>query len=384
MKIVFGKLKELISLQREIYDAGYNKAKEEAPAGGYDEGFEAGKQAEYGAFWDAFQQNGNRTNYRRAFVHWLEEPIPRYFVKLSNSAGVEKSNNSSEVFAYLGVKSNITKNDPNDILIDVSHLCSKLDFSECTIVNNLFTNARVRNIDVDLSGCTTITRAFAKGDYGDIDCITVTFSGNNLFDNTFAGTNTLTTIAVRGEIGNSISFSDSVSLSKESITSIINALSSTTSGLSITFSLTAVNKAFSEELFQVVQNTDTSGADIASTKYISKTTSGTIAGMAQIEGGKTYTISRNLSNKAWRYFFFDAEPLDTGALAIGGEYLSASLLEKTITAPTNAKYLVIRAAEGLTEEEMQNFEISVSSLGSTGSEWLTLAGTRSNWTINLV
>lgn len=32
--------------------------------------FEAGKQAEYDAFWDTFQENGNRTNYQNAFWTW--------------------------------------------------------------------------------------------------------------------------------------------------------------------------------------------------------------------------------------------------------------------------------------------------------------------------
>ena len=36
--------------------------------GSYDEGFEDGKKSEYDAFWDAYQQNGNRTHYVDAFT----------------------------------------------------------------------------------------------------------------------------------------------------------------------------------------------------------------------------------------------------------------------------------------------------------------------------
>ena len=185
----------------EIYNAGYEKGKAEGgdTTEAYNQGVADGKQAEYDTFWDSFQQNGERTNYRRAFIYWTEEPKPKYFTELSNSAGVDRTTNASEVFAMLGVKSNPTTSDPNNLLIDVSNVCKKFDFSECTTVDNLFLSARVRNIDVDLSGCTTITRAFSKGDYGDIDNITVTFSRNNVFDNTFAYTNTLTTITIRGD-----------------------------------------------------------------------------------------------------------------------------------------------------------------------------------------
>jgi hypothetical protein len=34
----------------------------------FDEVYDAGKQAEYDAFWDVFQNNGNRTDYARAFA----------------------------------------------------------------------------------------------------------------------------------------------------------------------------------------------------------------------------------------------------------------------------------------------------------------------------
>ncbi len=50
-------------------------------AGGYDDGYEAGTQAEYNRFWDAFQQNGNKTNYDQAFAygHWTDETYnPKY------------------------------------------------------------------------------------------------------------------------------------------------------------------------------------------------------------------------------------------------------------------------------------------------------------------
>lgn len=54
------------------------------PTGGseeeYNKGYTAGQQAEYDAFWDANQQNGNKTNYNRAYTcGWYDENFnPKY------------------------------------------------------------------------------------------------------------------------------------------------------------------------------------------------------------------------------------------------------------------------------------------------------------------
>ena len=59
------------------------------------QGFEAGKQAEYDAFWDAIQQNGNRDFYEYGFYYWDSEYIrPKHKVVTSN-----RSRNLC-VFAY--------------------------------------------------------------------------------------------------------------------------------------------------------------------------------------------------------------------------------------------------------------------------------------------
>ena len=57
-----------------------------ASDGGYDRGFAEGKQEEYDRFWDAFQQNGTRTNYERAFRRWTDEIYkPKYIPKPTSS-----------------------------------------------------------------------------------------------------------------------------------------------------------------------------------------------------------------------------------------------------------------------------------------------------------
>ena len=52
---------------------------------GYSEGLGHGKQAEYDAFWDAYQQNGNRTDYTEGFcfVGWTDETFkPKYDITI--------------------------------------------------------------------------------------------------------------------------------------------------------------------------------------------------------------------------------------------------------------------------------------------------------------
>ena len=67
---------------------------------------------------------------------------------------------------------------------------------------------------------------------------------NTIFTNTFAYAYALTNIEFEGVIGKAISLQHSTKISKASIISLINALSTNTSGISATFSKTAVNKAF--------------------------------------------------------------------------------------------------------------------------------------------
>lgn len=68
------KLLTVAQNQQKVYDAGF-------AAGQTSGGFEAGKQAEYDRFWNAFQDNGNRTNYQRAFgsLCWVDDAYdPKY------------------------------------------------------------------------------------------------------------------------------------------------------------------------------------------------------------------------------------------------------------------------------------------------------------------
>ena len=76
------------------------------------------------------------------------------------------------------------------------------------------------------------------------DAGTINFEGVGYANRTFQGCSALVDIQIAGTIALSVDFMDCKSLSKASITSIVNALSTTTSGLTVTFSTQAVNNAF--------------------------------------------------------------------------------------------------------------------------------------------
>jgi hypothetical protein len=66
--------------------------------------------------------------------------------------------------------------------------------------------------------------------------------------NTFFSCKKLQELNIEGTIGqNNLNLKDSTELSKNSMTSVINALSTTTSGLSVTFSKTARTNAFTDD-----------------------------------------------------------------------------------------------------------------------------------------
>jgi hypothetical protein len=74
------KLKTVAENMPKVFEAGYAKGQAEG-GGSYDEGYEAGQQAEYDRFWDAYQQNGKRKDYQNAFsgFGWTDENFkPKY------------------------------------------------------------------------------------------------------------------------------------------------------------------------------------------------------------------------------------------------------------------------------------------------------------------
>lgn len=168
----------------------------------YDEGYAAAQKADYDRFWDMFQQNGNRADYQYAFSRaWTDEFYNPKYPIVCNNANVYTA-------TALFMDSQIT-----DTKVPITASGTRADtmFQDCRNLNRI---------------------------------PMVTFDNVTRFNNTFRNCQALTDITIDGSIDVAISFAESPLLNRASIESIINALSTTTSGLTLTLSSAAVTAAF--------------------------------------------------------------------------------------------------------------------------------------------
>lgn len=176
--------------------------------GSYDEGYEAGKQAEYDRFWDAFQLNGTRTDYYVAFnnAYWNDDSLrPKYPITCTNASSI-----SARSTFY---NSSITK-----ILVPVvvTGVSMQDMFSRCSKLENI-----------------------AK----------LVLNGVTSFTNTFASCSSLKHITIEGSIDVNISFANSDLLTTASVQSIIDRLKDLTGATAqtLTFHATVGAKLTAEQ-----------------------------------------------------------------------------------------------------------------------------------------
>lgn len=201
---------------------------------------EEGKKSAYDEFWDRFQLNGTRENYQNCFAGqgWSVDTFkPKYPIIIGSSA-----RDSNGTFAYCNWLYGIERLPP----IDMSNF--EIDFSNCTILRHTFKNANIKNIFIDASNVTSMQETFDCSDGGHIDNITIKISEKcTQYSGPFYYTQYLTELTfVEGSViaANGVNLQWSKDLTKNSVVSVINVLSRSTSGLSVILSKTAVNKAF--------------------------------------------------------------------------------------------------------------------------------------------
>lgn len=214
---------------------GFKAAVEGISIGGdteaaYNEGVEAGRKAEYDAFWDAYQKNGNQTNYSYAFAGfgWEKTFKPKYNIRPKHATGM---------FIQNGLQ--------KDLVTHLENLNVTLDLSQAQNMDSIFYNAYFTRIGVvDATRCGNLSASFSYcNNLTKIDKIIV--NENCTYSNVFSGCDKLENLTFEGVIAkNGLNFKWSTKLSKASITSVINCLSTTTSGLTVTFSKTAKETAF--------------------------------------------------------------------------------------------------------------------------------------------
>lgn len=235
------KLTQIAENEQRVYNAGYEKGKSEGgdTTAAYEQGVADGKQAEWSVFWDAFQNYGNRTDYNEAFkgAGWTTEAFkPKYPIVPSGTNAANYMFDSAKIGA-----SELT--DVPDF--DFVERGIELDFSKANQMTYTFRSCwGIKRLGViDFSSCSSVNRTFYSCRVKTIDKMVVheNLEYNNLFQ--YAGK--LEDLTVEGTIGkNGFDTSACIKLTKASITSIVNALSDSTSGLTVTLSEAAVNTAF--------------------------------------------------------------------------------------------------------------------------------------------
>lgn len=202
-----------------------------------------GMQTEYDNFWDTYQNYGERTDYGNAFAGegWTVENLkPKY--------------NIIPTSTYMMFRASRLKIDLVEYLKDLG---ITLDFSSAVNLQYVFGNSYFTHIGVfdtrKSTNTTVLDNTFSNSPYlVTIDKIILKPNATKQFGNTFTFCASLENIAFEGEINrDGLNLQWSTKLSKESITSVINALSTTTTGLTVTLSKTAVNNAFGINLDDV-------------------------------------------------------------------------------------------------------------------------------------
>lgn len=188
--------------------------------------YDRGKQAEYDRFWDDFQQNGERKNYNYEFggYGWTDETFkPKYDICPTGSVSYMFGNGCSV-------------NTPMECGVT-------FDFSNCTSASYFAYASLCKRFGVlDFRKTGSLSYMF-DANYSLTTIEKIYVNENSIYSYAFRNCRALENISFGGTIGQTIDLHYSP-LTKESITSIINALSTTSSGMKVSFLKSAVNNAF--------------------------------------------------------------------------------------------------------------------------------------------
>lgn len=191
----------------------------------YDEGVADGKQAEHDAFWDEYQQNGTRTDYRSAFggIGWGNNAFsPKYDMQPTNANNMFSNSSITDLPATLE-KAGVT-----------------LDLSKASTAQQIFLETKATHIGVvDLSNCAYATYLVAYS--ASLETVEKVVFSEKLINivSGFAGCTALKNISFDGIIPISVSFADSPLLTNESVQSIIDHLRDLTGAASQTLTFHA-------------------------------------------------------------------------------------------------------------------------------------------------
>lgn len=222
------KLVMIAENEQRVFDAGRRKGHTEQVD------YNASLNAFLDAFWDTLQVNGNRTTYNHAFCFWDSFALyPKY--NISGFADI------SYGFYKMG-------GEPFDLAKRFQDCGIVFDTSAATNPNGIFRESVVTRVpELNLTNASEIQQTFYLCEkLVTVDKLVLSTTQRQYFSNTFTNCYALENLIIEGVIGNNgFNVQWSTKLSHDSIVSIINALSTTTTNrLTVTLSKTAVAKAF--------------------------------------------------------------------------------------------------------------------------------------------
>ena len=215
--------------------------------------YAAGQQSEYDAFWDAYQDNGNRTDYEAAFsgTGWTSKNFkPKYDMAIGRGY---------TMFTRNTVITN-TEDMPNNV---------KLDMSNMTSASYIFAESSIEHI-----GTISSTNSYYSAFVNCYRLVTIEkliipdtiSSSSSYWKEAFDNAKKLESLTIEGTIernGFNVRWSP---LSHDSLISIVNALSADTTGLTVTLSKSSVNKAFETSVGAADGSTSDEWATLIATK----------------------------------------------------------------------------------------------------------------------
>lgn len=198
--------------------------------------YEAGKQAEYDRFWDSLLENGTRADYNYCFagLGWNPETFKPKFNMCPTRM--------NQMFIQ-------SRNLNVDLEMHLNELGVVLDTSKCVVFAEWMAYSGIRAVGfIDTRSCNSFTYAFSHATALEtIRLLKLKDDGLQTFNTqTFQNCTALKNIAVEGVIGNDFDIHWSP-LTKASVESILNALSTEVTGRTISFNKTAVNAAFTTD-----------------------------------------------------------------------------------------------------------------------------------------
>lgn len=190
----------------------------------------------------AIQNYGERCEYPYAFRNWRSDIFyPVYDIKPRYSP-TQAGDTVTATQMFLGMHGS----EPFDLAQRLEECGVKLDTSECNVFSYAFQSSNIMRVpEIDTRNMPSVVSIFNSAyELVTIDNLILKDDGSQDCTLLFGYIKKLANIKITGVFGKDVNLQWTTVLSRASIESVINALSATATGQTLTLSKTAVNAAF--------------------------------------------------------------------------------------------------------------------------------------------